>query len=65
MTSEETVVAVPGERLGRLEEFVPGKGTYARHDYVYSCLVGFKHVETQTANGNEVRRCSELHLKYL
>lgn len=45
MTSEEIVAAVPGERLGSLEQYLPGKGTYIRHGYVYSSLVGFKHVD--------------------
>lgn len=44
MASGETTVAVPGERLGSLEQFQPGKGTYIRHGYVYSSLAGFRHV---------------------
>ena len=45
MANEKKAVAVPGERLGSLEEYLPGKGTYIRHGYLYSSLVGFKHVE--------------------
>lgn len=40
-------VVVPGERLGSLEQYVAGNGTYSRHGYLYSSLAGLKHVVQQ------------------
>lgn len=40
----DVTIVVPGERLGSLEQFVAGNGTYSRHGYVYSSLAGLKHV---------------------
>ena len=40
-------VSVPGERLGSLEQFSPGNGTYIRHGYVYASLAGYKQLQDQ------------------
>ena len=40
----ESSITIPGERLGSVEEFSPGNGTYIRHGYVYASLTGFKQV---------------------
>ncbi|KXJ17143.1 exosome complex component CSL4 [Exaiptasia diaphana] len=40
----DVTIVVPGERLGSLEQFAAGNGTYSRHGYVYSSLAGLKHV---------------------
>lgn len=50
---DENSIAIPGERLGSLEQFTPGNGTYIRHGYLFSSLAGYKHV-LQQQNG-EVR----------
>ena len=43
----ENLVAIPGERLGSLEEFSSGNGTYTRHGYVYASLAGYKQLQEQ------------------
>lgn len=43
----ENAVAIPGERLGSLEKFSPGNGTYVRHGYVYASLAGYKQLQEQ------------------
>ncbi|XP_020616719.1 exosome complex component CSL4-like [Orbicella faveolata] len=43
----ENAVAIPGERLGSLEQFSPGNGTYVRHGYVYASLAGYRQVQEQ------------------
>jgi len=43
----ENAVAIPGERLGSLEQFSPGKGTYARHGYVCASLAGHRQLQEQ------------------
>ena len=50
---DESTVAIPGERLGSLEQFTPGNGTYIRHGYLFASLAGYKQV-LQQQNG-EVR----------
>lgn len=50
----ENTVVIPGERLGSLEQYTPGNGTYIRHGYVYASLAGFKQLQDQK-NG-EVRK---------
>mmetsp|Transcript_15487 Transcript_15487/g.18663 ORF Transcript_15487/g.18663 Transcript_15487/m.18663 type:complete len:207 (-) Transcript_15487:108-728(-) len=37
-------VAIPGDRVGKLKEVIPGDGTYVLGDVVYSSIVGFKRV---------------------
>lgn len=43
----ENAVAIPGERLGNLEQYSPGNGTYIRHGYVYASLAGYKQLQDQ------------------
>ena len=43
----ENAVAIPGERLGSLEQFSPGNGTYVRHGYVYVSLAGYRQLQEQ------------------
>lgn len=43
----ENAVAIPGERLGSLEQFSPGNGTYVRHGYVYASLAGYRQLQEQ------------------
>lgn len=43
----ENAVAIPGERLGSLEQFSLGNGTYVRHGYVYASLAGYRQVQEQ------------------
>lgn len=43
----ENAVAIPGERLGSLEQFSSGNGTYVRHGYVYASLAGYRHLLEQ------------------
>jgi exosome complex component CSL4 len=39
--SNETQFVVPGERLGVVEEFMPGPGTYERDGTIYSEVTGY------------------------
>ena len=50
----ENAVAIPGERLGSLEQFSPGNGTYVRHGYVYASLAGYKFKQLQEEQNGEV-----------
>lgn len=50
----ENAVAIPGERLGSLEQFSPGNGTYVRHGYVYASLAGYKFTQLQEQQNGEV-----------
>lgn len=43
----ENAVAIPGERLGSLEQFSPGNGTYVRRGHVYASLAGYKQLQEQ------------------
>lgn len=46
----ENTVAIPGERLGSLEQFSSGNGTYVRHGHVYASLAGYKQLQ-ESENG--------------
>ena len=35
---------IPGQRVGSVEEFTSGPGTYVRGNYLYASLVGFRRV---------------------
>jgi exosome complex component CSL4 len=39
--SNETQFVVPGERLGVVEEFMPGPGTYEQNGTIYSEITGY------------------------
>lgn len=52
----ENLVAIPGERLGSLEQFSSGNGTYTRHGYVYASLAGYKQLQEQK-NGEKPVIC--------
>ncbi|XP_068708595.1 exosome complex component CSL4-like [Montipora capricornis] len=62
---DENPVAIPGERLGSLEQFTPGNGTYIRHGYVFASLAGYKQLQEQQ-NGEKpvisVTREEEKHV---
>ncbi|XP_065068354.1 exosome complex component CSL4-like isoform X2 [Rhopilema esculentum] len=45
--------AVPGERLGSLEDYEPGQGTYKRGGFIYSKLVGRKRTSTLQDTSNK------------
>jgi len=34
----------PGQRLGHIEDNIPGEGTYIRKHYIYASLTGYKHL---------------------
>lgn len=40
-TLEDKEYVFPGERLGVIEEFIPGKGTYVEDGYIYSSALGY------------------------
>ena len=51
---EETIenqLVIPGTRIGDAEDYEAGPGTYVRHKYVYSSLVG--KVEISGAQGEK------------
>ena len=43
----ENIVVIPGERLGSIEQYSLGNGTYIRHGYVYASLAGYKQSQNQ------------------
>lgn len=46
-TSNMTSVAdavVPGQRLGHVQEYNAGAGTYALQDFLYASVVGLKQI---------------------
>ncbi|KAG0226177.1 Exosome complex component CSL4 [Actinomortierella wolfii] len=45
MTSVLNAV-VPGQRLGHVQEYIPGPGTYSHQDFLYASVVGIKQVTT-------------------
>ena len=47
MTKESKRVAIPGERLGVEEEYVPGKGVYVENGELYSKAYGEVDVDAQ------------------
>ena len=47
----ENQVVIPGTRIGDAEDYEPGTGTYVRHKYVFSSLVG--KVEISGAQGEK------------
>eukprot|EP01116_Phalansterium_solitarium_P011380 TRINITY_DN27039_c0_g1_i1.p1 TRINITY_DN27039_c0_g1~~TRINITY_DN27039_c0_g1_i1.p1 ORF type:complete len:211 (-),score=21.92 TRINITY_DN27039_c0_g1_i1:98-730(-) len=42
---KEKKYTTPGQRLGHVEDFVPGSGTYVRGHHIYASVVGEKQVE--------------------
>ncbi|KAF9436657.1 Exosome complex component CSL4 [Entomortierella beljakovae] len=50
MTSVADAV-VPGQRLGHVQEFIAGAGTYSRQDFIYASVVGIKQI---TLEDNEM-----------
>jgi len=43
-TNAKAICVCPGERLGPLENFDPGEGTFVRNQYIYASVVGFRNV---------------------
>ncbi|KAG5462552.1 MAG: hypothetical protein BJ554DRAFT_4655 [Olpidium bornovanus] len=41
-------VVVPGQRLGYLDDYSPGPGTYVRGDLILASVVGFRRVAEAT-----------------
>jgi exosome complex RNA-binding protein Csl4 len=39
---------VPGQRLGHVQEYIPGAGTYAHQDFLYASVVGIKQITTDS-----------------
>lgn len=35
-------LVTPGQRLGHLDQYTPGKGTYVHRDFIHASLVGYK-----------------------
>lgn len=54
----ENTVAIPGERLGSLEQFSSGNGTYVRHGHVYASLAGYKQLQ-ESENGEVCKMCAK------
>jgi exosome complex component CSL4 len=38
----------PGQRVGHIEDFHAGQGTYVRKQYIYSSVVGYKEITQQS-----------------
>ncbi|GJJ70590.1 exosome complex component CSL4 [Entomortierella parvispora] len=49
MTSVADAV-VPGQRLGHIQEYTAGPGTYSHQDFLYASVVGLKHVSRTSAS---------------
>ena len=43
--SESEKFIFPGERLGVIEEFLPGQGTYVENGTIYSATTGYLHLD--------------------
>lgn len=39
-----TEAVIPGQRLGHLQDYLPGPGTYVRQDLLYASVVGVKQI---------------------
>ena len=57
-TKKEGVI--PGFRIGSIDEYDAGIGTYQRGNYIYSSLVGFKRVVTFDNVENEEEKVFNL-----
>eukprot|EP00163_Fabomonas_tropica_P015455 TRINITY_DN28250_c0_g1_i1.p1 TRINITY_DN28250_c0_g1~~TRINITY_DN28250_c0_g1_i1.p1 ORF type:complete len:207 (+),score=27.51 TRINITY_DN28250_c0_g1_i1:209-829(+) len=42
--SVEATYVTPGQRLGPVSDYTPGKGTYARGEFIYASVVGAREV---------------------
>ncbi|KAF9558809.1 Exosome complex component CSL4 [Mortierella alpina] len=49
MTSVADAV-VPGQRLGHVQEYIAGAGTYALQDFLYASVVGLKQISRTSDN---------------
>jgi len=49
MTSVADAV-VPGQRLGHVQEYIAGAGTYALQDFLYASVVGLKEISRTSDN---------------
>lgn len=56
MTSVADAV-VPGQRLGHVQEYAPGSGTYLHQDFLYASVVGLKQISV--SGSNEVNQSAE------
>ena len=53
-TNKKKVLVLPGSKLGVVEEFIPGKGTYEREGSIYSKIIG--HANKDAVNKKVVIR---------
>jgi exosome complex component CSL4 len=44
-TNKKKVLVIPGSKLGVIEEFIPGKGTYERDGSIYSKIIGHADID--------------------
>ena len=44
MATSVADAVVPGQRLGHIQEYTAGPGTYSHQDFLYASVVGLKHV---------------------
>ncbi|KAF8986734.1 Exosome complex component CSL4 [Haplosporangium bisporale] len=49
MTSVADAV-VPGQRLGHVQEYASGSGTYLHQDFLYASVVGLKQISQSSSN---------------
>ena len=45
-TNKKKVLVLPGSKLGVVEEFIPGKGTYEKEGSIYSKIIGYADIDT-------------------
>jgi exosome complex component CSL4 len=45
---DDSSTVVPGTRLGTMDEFTPGEGTYVKQQFIYASVVGFKTLSDST-----------------
>lgn len=54
---DDVLCVTPGQRVGPINEFEGGPGTYQRGNYIYSSLVGYKrvlHLDQDDSSDQEV-----------
>jgi len=55
-TSDRKQCVIPGQRLGHVDSYVAGPGTYIRRQHIYASVVGFKMFEgTENESSDDVK----------
>jgi len=52
--NDATTYVCPGQRLGHIEDFIPGEGTYVRKQHIHASVVGVKVIIPSSDNSKLV-----------